>query len=161
MKNDEIREVVDTLARFCIYFFVVIGVQLIIVFGFDDGMRDISNSFVFVALVSMFLSAYFCGQSFLIEGLTKYIDEIERLKTIKQECVSFTGYIKKESGLHIRIGVKIYSYFREKDRKKLIKKIPRAIKRLEGQSLKAEKAYIFWKNLFDKTDIRNFLPIRN
>lgn len=153
MRIDKIREVVDTLARFCIYFFAIIGVQLIIVFGFDNEVREVSNFFASVFLVSFCFTSYFYSQAKLIEGLLDYIDEIERLKTIRQECISYTGYLKEESGLIFRVGIKGYSYFREKDRKKAIKNIPRVIKRLEGQSLKAEKAFIFWKNLFDKTDI--------
>lgn len=161
MRIDEIREVADILARFCIYFFAVIGVQLIIVFGFDNEVREVSKFFASIFLVSFCFMAYFFGQANLIEGLLEYVEEIERLQTIRQECISYTGYLKNASGLHIRIGIKIYSYLKEKDREKVIKKVPRVIKRLEWKSQKAKKAFIFWKKLFYKTDIRNFLPIRN
>lgn len=161
MKNDEIREVVDTLARFCTYFFVVIGVQLIILFGFDNEVREVSKFFASVFLVSFCFTSYFYSQAKLIEGLLNYIDETERLKTIRRECISYTGYLKEESGLIFRVGIKGYSYFREKDRKKAIKNIPREIKRLDRENLKAEKAFIFWKKLFDKTDIGKFYPLKN
>lgn len=161
MKNDEIREVVDTLARFCIYFFVVIGVQLIIVFGFDNKVREVSNFFASVFLVSFCFTSYFYSQAKLIEGILDYIDETERLKTIRQRCVSYTGYLKEEPGLDFRVGIKGYSYFRENDRKKAIKNIPREIKRLDCENLKAEKAFVFWKKLFYRTDIGNFFPINN
>ncbi|MDO8260351.1 MAG: hypothetical protein Q7T50_02495, partial [Candidatus Magasanikbacteria bacterium] len=141
----------DILARFCVYFFVVIGVQLLIVFNVEDGIDNISKFFGFVFCFSCLFSVYFYKQAFLIEGLIGSVDEIKRLETIRQECISYTGYLKKESGLHIRIGIKIYSYLKKKDREKVIKKVPREIKLLEGQNLKAKKAFIFWKKLFDKT----------